>query len=129
MIGETPYAEGKGDRKDLTLPASDFALVKKARESGAPVVTILLSGRPLVLGETLDASDAFVAAWLPGTEGMGVADVLFGSFKPTGKLPRAWPKAARSSKAESTFVFGYGLTFKAGRLSEAKPVESAATTR
>jgi beta-glucosidase len=129
VIGETPYAEGKGDRKDLTLPATDLALVKKAKATGAPVVTLLLSGRPLVLGEALDSSDAFIAAWLPGTEGLGVADVLFGDFKPTGKLPRAWPRAARSSKAEAAFVFGYGLSFKAGGLSEAKPVESAAATR
>jgi len=129
VIGEMPYAEGKGDRKDLSLPAADVALVKRAKQSGAPVVTILLSGRPLVLGEALDSSDAFVAAWLPGTEGTGVADVLFGEFKPTGKLPRAWPRSAKSSKAESSFVFGYGLTFKAGGLSETKPVESAAVAR
>ena len=129
VIGEMPYAEGKGDRKDLSLPASDVALVKKAKQSGAPVVTILLSGRPLVLGEALDSSDAFVAAWLPGTEGTGVADVLFGDFKPTGKLPRVWPQAARSSKAEAAFVFGHGLTFKPGGLSESKSIESAAVAR
>jgi beta-glucosidase len=56
------------------------------------VVTVLLSGRPLILGPALDASDAFLAAWLPGTEGQGVADVLFGDYKPTGKLPRQWPR-------------------------------------
>ena len=129
VIGETPYAEGKGDRKELSLPASDVALVKKAKQSGAPVVTILLSGRPLVLGEALDSSDAFIAAWLPGTEGMGVADVLFGDFKPTGKLPQVWPRAGKSSKAESAFAFGYGLTFKGDGLSETKPVKSAAVRR
>ena len=126
VIGEVPYAEGKGDRKDLSLPVADVALVKQARQSGSPVVTLLLSGRPLILGEALDASDAFVAAWLPGTEATGVADVLFGDFKPTGKLARAWPRAAGSAKGESAFTFGYGLTFKAGGLSDAKPVESAA---
>lgn len=129
VIGETPYAEGKGDRKDLTVPETDVALVKKAKQSGAPVVTLLLSGRPLVLGEALGSSDAFVAAWLPGTEGTGIADVLFGDFQPTGKLARAWPHSGKSAKAESAFAFGYGLTFKAGGLSEAKPVESAAFTR
>ncbi|HEX5218049.1 MAG TPA: glycoside hydrolase family 3 N-terminal domain-containing protein [Verrucomicrobiae bacterium] len=127
VIGEIPYAEGKGDRKDLSLPAADVALVKKAKQSGAPVVTILLSGRPLVLGEALDSSDAFIAAWLPGTEGMGVADVLFGDFKPTGKLPRAWPRAGKSSKAESAFAFGYGLSFKGNGLAETRPGEAAAT--
>jgi beta-glucosidase len=92
VVGEMPYAETKGDRSDLRLPPADVALVEKARSSGAPVVTLLLSGRPLILGAALDASDAFLAAWLPGTEGQGVADVLFGDYKPTGKLPRPWPR-------------------------------------
>jgi beta-glucosidase len=92
VVGEMPYAETKGDRSDLRLPPADVALVEKARSSGAPVVTLLLSGRPLILGAALDASDAFIAAWLPGTEGQGIADVLFGDYKPTGKLPRPWPR-------------------------------------
>jgi beta-glucosidase len=92
VVGELPYAEMKGDRKDLHLSPADVALVEKAKSAGAPVTTLLLSGRPLILGAALDASDAFIAAWLPGTEGDGVADVLFGDFKPTGKLPRAWPR-------------------------------------
>jgi beta-glucosidase len=92
VVGELPYAESKGDRDDLNLPPADVALVEKARSAGAPVVTVLLSGRPLVLGSAMDASDAFIAAWLPGTEGQGIADVLFGDFKPTGKLPRQWPR-------------------------------------
>ncbi len=85
-------AEMNGDRSDLHLSPADVALVEKAKSAGVPVTTVLLSGRPLILGSALDASDAFVAAWLPGTEGAGVADVLFGDFKPTGKLPRAWPR-------------------------------------
>ena len=92
VVGELPYAEMKGDRSDLRLSPPDVALVEKAKAAGAPVVTILFSGRPLILGAALDASDAFIAAWLPGTEGQGVADVLFGDYKPTGKLPRAWPR-------------------------------------
>ena len=92
VVGEMPYAEMKGDRSDLRLPAADVALVEKAKSTGKPVVTVLLSGRPLILGTALEASDAFVAAWLPGTEGQGVADVLFGDYKPTGKLPRPWPR-------------------------------------
>ena len=92
VVGESPYAEKEGDRSDLNLSAADVALVQKARSAGAPVVTVLLSGRPLVLGSALAASDAFIAAWLPGTEGQGVADVLFGDYKPTGKLPRPWPR-------------------------------------
>lgn len=118
VVGEQPYAEMKGDRKDLRLPAEDAALIEKARRAGAPVITILLSGRPLVLGETLKASDAFVAAWLPGTEGQGVAEVLFGDYKFKGKLPRDWPATNEQAvKAVGTpgmgaplFSYGYGLT-------------------
>jgi beta-glucosidase len=109
VIGEMPYAEMKGDRTDLNLAAADVALVQRVKQSGAPVVTVLLSGRPLVLGAALDASDAFVAAWLPGTEGLGVTDVLFGDYKPTGKLPRVWPREAGASAAP--FAFGFGLTY------------------
>lgn len=93
VVGELPYAEMKGDRNDLHLFPSDVVLVEKAKASGVPVVTVLLSGRPLILGSAMDASDAFIAAWLPGTEGQGVADVLFGDYKPTGKLPRQWPRS------------------------------------
>jgi beta-glucosidase len=91
VVGESPYAEMKGDREKLELSAADKELVAKAKAAGTPVVTILYSGRPLELGTALADSDAFVAAWLPGTEGRGMTDVLFGDFKFTGKLPRAWP--------------------------------------
>ena len=116
VIGEMPYAETKGDRKNLDLAPEDVALIEKAKSSGAPVTTILISGRPLILGSALDASDAFIAAWLPGTEGQGVADVLFGDVKPAGKLPREWPKnndqlAANKMKGEPLFNFGFGLTY------------------
>ncbi|HUC84615.1 MAG TPA: glycoside hydrolase family 3 N-terminal domain-containing protein, partial [Candidatus Acidoferrales bacterium] len=115
VIGESPYAEMQGDRSDLRLAASDLALVEKARSAGAPVVTVLLSGRPLILGNALADSDAFLAAWLPGTEGEGVADVLFGEYKPTGKLPRQWPRsndgvataAIQPSAAAPQFPDGY----------------------
>jgi beta-glucosidase len=122
VVGEQPYAEMKGDRTDLTLPAADADLIAKAKATGAPVVTVLYSGRPLVLGKSLDASDAFVAAWLPGTEGQGITDVLFGEVKPTGKLPRPWPHdnselscAAFNTTATSPlFAAGYGLTYDTG---------------
>jgi beta-glucosidase len=94
VVGEQPYAEMKGDRTNLDLSAKDLSLIAKAKSSGAPVVTILFSGRPLILNSALADSDAFVAAWLPGTEGQGVADVLFGDYKFTGKLPRAWPSSS-----------------------------------
>jgi beta-glucosidase len=92
VIGEKPYAEGRGDRADLNLSAKAAALIAKAKAAGAPVVTMLYSGRPLILNSALADSDAFVAAWLPGTEGLGVTDVLFGDFKFTGKSPRNWPQ-------------------------------------
>jgi beta-glucosidase len=119
VVGEAPYAEMKGDRADLTLAAADAALVAKARQSGAAVTTVLLSGRPLILGQTLDNSDALVAAWLPGTEGQGVADVLFGAAKPVGKLSRTWPRSneqlgltkADPGTAGALFPYGFGLTY------------------
>lgn len=115
VVGEKPYAEMKGDRADLRLPAEDLALIETAAAAGVPVVTVLLSGRPLVLGSALTRSDAFIAAWLPGTEGQGVADVLFGDFKPTGKLPRPWPESndalANDAEAKPQFPLGFGLNF------------------
>jgi beta-glucosidase len=119
VVGEPPYAEMKGDRSDLQLSAEDVILVQKAKQSGSPVVTVLLSGRPLIPGNALQASDAFVAAWLPGTEGLGVADVLFGKHRPVGKLPRTWPanndQLACNVNTPSTekplFPFGFGLTY------------------
>jgi beta-glucosidase len=119
VVGELPYAEMKGDRKDLSLAPEDLQLVQAAKHSGARVVTVLLSGRPLVLGPALDASDAIVAAWLPGTEGEGVVDVLFGAVRPTGKLPRTWPRtndqlgvtASSPQAKEALFPYGYGLTY------------------
>jgi beta-glucosidase len=108
-----------GDRKDLQIAPEDLALVKKAREAGIPVITILVSGRPLILGQALDWSDALLAVWLPGTEGQGVADVLFGDYAPTGKLPCTWPRSMEqiSGKIEERtkdaplFPYGFGLTY------------------
>jgi beta-glucosidase len=92
VVGESPYAEGNGDRQTLKLSAADTALVAKAKAAGAPVITVLYSGRPLESGAALADSDAFVAAWLPGSEGLGLTDVLFGGYRFTGKLPRSWPR-------------------------------------
>src|SRR5204863_9672502 len=92
VVGEDPYAEGFGDRADLTLGAEDRAVVAAAKRSGKPVVVVLLTGRPLILGDVVAQADAVVAAWLPGTEGGGVADVLFGTVKPSGKLSCSWPR-------------------------------------
>jgi beta-glucosidase len=114
VVGELPYAEGNGDRTNLDIPAEAAALIAKAKASGAPVVTILLSGRPLILNSALADSEAFVAAWLPGTEGLGVTDVLFGDHKFTGKLPRTWPRSNEHVRTgdhaeKPLFPLGFGL--------------------
>jgi beta-glucosidase len=118
VVGETPYAEFRGDRADLTLQADDRQAVAAARKAGVPVVLVVVSGRPLVLGDALSQSDAVVAAWLPGTEGAGVADVLFGDHKPTGKLSFSWPRTmdqvpvnAGDPGYDPQFPFGFGLTY------------------
>ena len=115
VVGEPPYAEYKGDSKNLNLSAADAALIAKAKAAGVPLVTILFSGRPLVLNSVLADSDAFVAAWLPGTEGLGMTDVLFGDFKFTGKLPRIWPGSdnpidGTGNSYAPMFVYGFGLS-------------------
>lgn len=118
VVAEHPYAEWYGDTKDLSLPAADAALIAKLKATGVPIVTVLLSGRPLILGSTLETTDALVAAWLPGTEGQGVADVLFGIYKPTGKLPRNWPRSNEqlvgppTVSADPLFPRGFGLTYQ-----------------
>ncbi|NTW25600.1 MAG: carbohydrate-binding protein, partial [Lentimicrobium sp.] len=92
VIGEHPYAEGAGDRTSLNIETADVNLIKSLKEKGIPVIVVLVSGRPMIIGELLPYTDAFVAAWLPGTEGGGVAQVLFGDYQPTGKLTHTWPR-------------------------------------
>jgi beta-glucosidase len=119
VIGEKPYAEGMGDRADITLDKADLDAVDNMKKAGVPVVVVLISGRPLIIGDVLDKADAFIAAWLPGTEGQGVADVLFGDFKPTGKLSYTWPKSmdqiplgiGNPDAGKALFPFGFGLTY------------------
>jgi len=116
VIGEQPYAEFKGDRQELNLAPEDAALISAAKAANARVVTLLYSGRPLVLGTALEQSDAFVAAWLPGTEAGGITDVLFGDCAPKGKLPRLWPANNEQLSVDHTagtslFPTGFGLTY------------------
>lgn len=118
VIGETPYAEGLGDRSDLSLADEDVAVVNNLKAAGVPVLVILLSGRPLILGEVLDRVDALVAAWLPGTEGQGIADVIFGDFAPVGKLSFTWPRSMAQipihvgdKHYDPLFPYGYGLGY------------------
>jgi beta-glucosidase len=118
VIGEKPYAEGFGDRRDLALAKEDIDAVNNIKQAGIPVVVVLVSGRPLILGSVLSQADAFLAAWLPGTEGQGVADVLFGVYHPTGKLSVGWPKSMDQIPhpqgepyADPLFARGYGLSY------------------
>ena len=118
VIGEKPYAEMFGDRTDLSLAPEDVAAVENMKSAGIPVVVVLVSGRPLIIGPVLAKADAIIAAWLPGTEGDGVADVLFGAYKPTGKLTFSWPRsmaqvAVHKGDAgyDPLFQYGYGLTY------------------
>jgi beta-glucosidase len=125
VVGETPYAEDAGYRADITLAADQIALVHTCAASGRPVVTILLTGRPNVLGTIPTDSKALVAAWLPGTEGEGVTDVLYGDYNFVGKLPYSWPvnnnqeplnegamgDAVGTDTSAPLFAYGYGLTY------------------
>ena len=121
VIGEAPYAEMKGDRADLSLAAEDVQAVKNAKKAGVPVIVVLFSGRPLILSAILDDADALVAAWLPGSEGDGIADVLFGKYNPTGKLSVTWPRSMSDvpinvgpkgqKPANALFEYGFGLSY------------------
>jgi beta-glucosidase len=117
VIGETPYAEWMGDRQNLELSEEDVAVVEKMKQSGMPVVVVLISGRPIIIDKIVDKADALVAAWLPGTEGRGVTDVLFGDFKFAGKLSFSWPRTmdqipinVGDKDYNPLFKYGFGLT-------------------
>jgi len=117
VVGEPPYAEGSGDNRELKLAPAELAAVNNLKASGIPVVVVLLSGRPLIINDVLDQADAFVAAWLPGTEGQGVSDLLFGDYPFTGKLSFTWPRSIDQlpinkgdGKENPLFPFGFGLT-------------------
>jgi beta-glucosidase len=128
VIGEDPYAEFQGDRPNLAYKPDDtrdLQLLKKLKSQKIPVVTVFLSGRPLFVNPELNQSDAFVAAFLPGSEGGGIADVIIGDkakkprFDFTGKLSFSWPRRANQydlniidKPYDPLFAYGYGLNFK-----------------
>jgi beta-glucosidase len=125
VIGERPYVEGNGDSNDLSLDKEDIETFNNMKNSCLSVVVVLISGRPMIINEVLDRADAFIAAWLPGTEGQGVADVLFstgslsgGDYKPTGKLSYTWPRSMSQipinigdANYDPLFEYGFGLTY------------------
>jgi beta-glucosidase len=119
VVGEKPYAESAGDSGDLHLSATDIATINTVRDSGTPYVVVLVSGRPMIITDQIADADAFVAAWLPGTEGQGVADVLFGNYNFTGKLSYSWPRDMSQipinvgdDDYNPLFPYGYGLSYE-----------------
>ncbi|MEW9799261.1 glycoside hydrolase family 3 protein [Alteromonas sp. CYL-A6] len=125
VFGENPYAEGNGDLSNLEYQRGDkqdLALLQSLKEKGIPVVSVFITGRPLWVNPELNASDAFVVAWLPGSEGQGVADVLFtqpdGSvnYPMQGKLSFSWPATPtqlvnKGDGKTPLFAYGYGLSY------------------
>ncbi|MDP5102551.1 MAG: exo 1,3/1,4-beta-D-glucan glucohydrolase, partial [Erythrobacter sp.] len=114
VFGEEPYAEFVGDRKDMAFRDEEgLTLLKAYRARGVPTVAVFLSGRPLWMNRELNAADAFVAAWLPGSEGAGVADILFGQRPATGRLSFSWPAACDGTPVNdpqgALFPLGFGL--------------------
>jgi beta-glucosidase len=120
VFGEDPYAEFMGDVPDLLFrdKKDNLALLQRYQAAGIPTVAVFLSGRPLWVNQHINASDAFVAAWLPGSEGGGIADVLYGKADFRGRLSFSWPKRAiqfdlnvGSPDYDPLFPYGYGLSY------------------
>ena len=118
IIGETPYAEMEGDRESLVLDKKDLAAIARIRKAGVPVVVIIVSGRPLIITDELDKWSGLIAAWLPGSEGKGVTDVIFGDYNPTGRLSVSWPRTMEQipinfgdNDYNPLFEYGYGLSY------------------
>ncbi|UII78692.1 glycoside hydrolase family 3 N-terminal domain-containing protein [Flagellimonas sp. CMM7] len=126
VVGETPYAESFGDiggeidAYEITLTEAHQNYVSNYTNKGVPTVVLLISGRPLVTTKQIEQSDAFIAAWLIGSEGGGVAEVLFGDYSFKGKLPHSWPKSEEDYKGKygpnfwddsitPLFSYGFGL--------------------
>lgn len=116
VVGELPYAEFMGDSTDLALTADQQEMIEHCKALGKKVIVVLISGRAMTVTDTINQSDAFIAAWLPGSEGIGIADFLFAAdgFEPVGKLPTSWPdKYADLPLAQDAdnalFPFGFGL--------------------
>jgi len=123
VLSENPYSEGVGDAADISLQENELKMLEDVKKQSKSVVGILLSGRPRVITDGLPLAEAWVAAWLPGTEGGGIADMLFGDYPFTGKTAYTWPRTneqlpinTNNSKDKTgcdapLFPFGYGLTY------------------
>jgi beta-glucosidase len=127
VIGEVPYSEGCGDiptpqctgrPTTLSLDDGDVQVVQKMKQAGLKTVVVLVVGRPVIIDQILPMADAIVVAWLPGTEGAGVSDVLFGDVHPSGKLPHSWPRTysqipinVGDATYDPLYPYGHGLTY------------------
>jgi beta-glucosidase len=143
VFGETPYAEFQGDLETLDyLPVTPLETLRRLKDAGVPTVSVFLSGRPMWTNPEINASDAFVAAWLPGTEGGGVADVIVAGpdgrarHDFSGTLSFSWPRSAEGTPLnrgepgyDPQFAYGYGLSYArpaaVARLSEDSGVSGA----
>jgi beta-glucosidase len=146
IFGESPYAEFQGDQADVALHTEDaesLAMLQRLRAAGVPTAAVLISGRPLYLNPQINAADAFVAAWLPGSEGAGLADVLVArpggapNHDFTGRLSFSWPRRPDQTPLnkgqpgyDPQFALGYGLSYahsgRVGTLAEARVVAASA---
>lgn len=143
VFGENPYAEWEGDLKHIVYEnEKELTILRRLQSAGVPVVSLFLSGRPLWVNPFLNASDAFVAAWLPGTESQGVADVLFSGSDGAvrhdfrGKLSFSWPKLATQTVLnrgdagyDPLFPLGFGLSYQDRGNLPALPVDTAGVER
>lgn len=118
VVGETPYAEMEGDQESLALDKKDLATIDRIRKAGVPVVVIIVSGRPLMIADELDKWSGVIAAWLPGSEGKGITDVIFGDYNPTGRLSVTWPRNMAQipinfgdTDYDPLFEYGFGLSY------------------
>jgi beta-glucosidase len=139
VFGEDPYAEFQGDRDHVDFePTGPLQMLTRLKAAGIATVSVFLSGRPMWINPELNQSDAFVAAWLPGTAGDGIADVLVASKdgKPRydfrGRLSFSWPKSAHDVELnigdahyDPQFAYGYGLSYASGATVGAVPEEAS----
>ena len=125
VVGETPYAEGQGDSPNPQLSTAELNIIQKVKQLNIPYVVLLISGRPMLVTDVISDADAFVACWLPGTEALGLTDVLFGDYRFTGKLSHTWPSNISQEPINigdapynPLFAYGYGLTSSTNSISD-----------